>query len=210
MKASIFKQESEVLIPSQLGVIEALLGSGLGDVCAVICAPHPHFEGTMHNKIVATVTNLCLELSLNTLRFNHRGVGASSGGLPTYAAATQDIVFVTDFLKARGMQQFIWIGFSYGSYVAAYGSGLTKTLGLITIAPSVGNMPYSDLPEIDCPWHMLQGMDDEVIDIEANLNLAKDKGCKVYHFQETGHFFHGKLPVVRETISPILKGLLHD
>lgn len=204
IRSSVFSQESSITIPSCLGGLEALIGAGAPGTCAVLCAPHPHFDGTMYNKVVATATKTCIDFGLSTVRFNYRGVGASKGSLPTYAGATQDIVFVLDFITKKGFKKILWLGFSYGSYVAAYGSGLTNSLALITIAPSVANMPYQDLPDITCPWHMLQGMQDEVIDIKANIDLAKQVGCSVHEFQDTGHFFHGKLSVLRETLAAII------
>lgn len=208
MKPTILKQEQEIVIPTPLGQLEALKGDNNSKNTAIICSPHPHFDGSMHNKVVATLTKACLESGLNTLRFNYRGVGKSSGKLPTYAASIQDVTFLLASIPGICSGNIVWLGFSYGAYVAAYGSGLTKSLGLVTVAPSVANMPYQDLPNIDCKWHMLQGMDDEVIDITPNLELASRLGCKLHRFEETGHFFHGKIPVLCETVKGIMQELV--
>lgn len=205
MRASLNKKENIVNIPVPLGLIEGIYGDNGSDCCAIICAPHPHFSGTMHNKVVSVLTQSCLNLGINTLRFNYRGVGKSSGNLPTYAAALQDATFVFNWVKEP---RLIWLGFSYGSYVASYGSGLSDSLGLVCVAPSVKNMPYADLPEIDTDWTIIQGLLDEVIDITANKSLADKKGCRWLEIPDASHFFHGKLDVLSKTVSPIIQNLI--
>ena len=205
MKATIFSTEQLLSIDVPGGSIEALYGNQNSSFNAIICAPHPHHDGSMHNKVVATLTSVCLELKLNTLRFNYRGVGASTGSLPTYSAALQDVTFVLNFLESKPT---ICLGFSYGGYVAAYATGLVSSRGLITVAPSVAKMPFADLPDIKCPWHMIQGMQDEVIDVSANKKLALSKQCQWHAIPETSHFFHGKLSILRETVRTIIAEIL--
>ena len=133
MKPSIFKPEQAVTIATTNGSIEALFADQNSGVNAIICAPHPHHDGSMHNKVVATMTQVCLDQGLNTLRFNYRGVGASTGDLPTYSAALQDVTFVKEYLPSLPT---ICLGFSYGSYVAAYLSGLVVASCLLYTSPS--------------------------------------------------------------------------
>ena len=46
---------------------------------AVVCHPHPVFGGSMHTKAVYRAAQGLSEAGLVTLRFNFRGVGASTG-----------------------------------------------------------------------------------------------------------------------------------
>jgi alpha/beta superfamily hydrolase len=46
---------------------------------AIICHPHPLFQGTMDNKVVTTLYKSFDQLGMPTLRFNFRGVGQSEG-----------------------------------------------------------------------------------------------------------------------------------
>ncbi|MDH3424428.1 MAG: hypothetical protein OEN00_15650, partial [Gemmatimonadota bacterium] len=68
-------------IPVAHGQLEALLkepeGSPVG--VAVVCHPHPLHGGTMHTKAVYRAAQGLNEAGLVALRFNFRGVGASTG-----------------------------------------------------------------------------------------------------------------------------------
>src|SRR5438876_12446060 len=45
----------------------------------VICHPHPLYGGDLDNPVVVRAAAVCRELGLGTLRFNFRGVSASTG-----------------------------------------------------------------------------------------------------------------------------------
>ncbi len=73
--------KGNLLIPASHGHLEAILKEpsserrGLG----LVCHPHPLGGGTMHNKVVFRVMSALVDAGLTTLRFNFRGVGASTG-----------------------------------------------------------------------------------------------------------------------------------
>src|SRR6185312_12617620 len=46
---------------------------------AVVCHPQPEQGGTMHNKVVTMAERALRESGLDTLRFNFRGTGNSTG-----------------------------------------------------------------------------------------------------------------------------------
>src|ERR1700722_13398600 len=63
------------------GRLEALLNTGRDDAAyaALVCHPHPHGGGTMHNKVVYHAMKAFSSFGLPVLRFNFRGVGLSEG-----------------------------------------------------------------------------------------------------------------------------------
>src|SRR5260370_30062899 len=63
------------------GRLEALLNTGRADAAyaALVCHPHPHGGGTMHNKVVYHTMKAFSSFGLPVLRFNFRSVGLSEG-----------------------------------------------------------------------------------------------------------------------------------
>ena len=63
------------------GRLEALLNMGAVGAthAALVCHPHPLYGGTLHNKVVFRAAAGLLDAGLAALRFNFRGVGASTG-----------------------------------------------------------------------------------------------------------------------------------
>src|SRR5271166_3947152 len=53
---------------------------------AVVAPPHPLYGGSMENPVVSELAFVCARAGLASLRFNWRGVGASSG-VPSGALA---------------------------------------------------------------------------------------------------------------------------
>jgi hypothetical protein len=50
-------------------------------VAVVICHPHLLYQGSMHNKVVTTISRAMKTHSIQLFRFNYRGVGGSQGGM---------------------------------------------------------------------------------------------------------------------------------
>src|SRR4029079_3933661 len=73
--------KGNLFIPASHGQLEAILKEPAGEPhgVAVVCHPHPLGGGTMHNKVVFRIAAGLVDAGLITLRFNFRGVGASTG-----------------------------------------------------------------------------------------------------------------------------------
>ncbi len=86
---------------------------------AVVCHPHPLHGGTLTNKVVHMVAKAFIELGVETLRFNFRGVGKSSGVFDHGAGEVDDLQAAVDWLRVRHPVAPLWLaGFSFGAFVA--------------------------------------------------------------------------------------------
>jgi hypothetical protein len=76
----IMYPKGNLFIPASHGQFEAILKEPAGEPkgVALVCHPHPLGGGTMHNKVVYRAAPDCRSRFV-TLRFNFRGVGASTG-----------------------------------------------------------------------------------------------------------------------------------
>ena len=193
-----------ISIAGQAGALEAIVedpgvqGSSYG----VICHPHPLYGGTMENKVVTTVARALQETGIPTLRFNFRGVGASAGEFDHGVGETAD----ADAVAAWGAQRWagrslVIAGFSFGGYVALRLAQQRPPRCLITIAPAVqGIAALTPVPH--CPWLVVQGDADELVDPTAVIDWVNtlDPKPRLLVLPGVGHFFHGRLRDLRDAV----------
>ncbi len=68
------------VIPVAHGQLEAILREPAAPIAAaVVCHPHPRGGGTMNNNVVYRLAKALVDGGVAVLRFNFRGVGASTG-----------------------------------------------------------------------------------------------------------------------------------
>ncbi len=193
------------VIDGPAGRLEALVeDSGApGDCYAVLCHPHPLFGGTMDNKVVSTLARAMRDVGIPSLRFNFRGVGASAGVFDEGRGETQDADAAATWGAGRWSgRQLILAGFSFGAYVALRLATRRPTSRLVTIAPPVQRFDFSDMAIPTCPWLIVQGGSDEVVDPRAVFEWAGGLKPKpqLIVMPDVGHFFHGRLNELRDAV----------
>jgi uncharacterized protein len=170
---------------------------------AVICHPHPLQGGTMHNKVVTMVERSLRELGLATVIFNFRGVGTSQGTFDDGIGETDDLIAIARWVQDVRPHTALWLaGFSFGSYVAARAAPQLPVRQMISVAPPVGRWDFSALISPLCPWLVIQGEADEVVDPEAVYAwvAAQPEPPTLVRMPETSHFFHRRLMDLRGVI----------
>jgi alpha/beta superfamily hydrolase len=190
------------------GRIEALLDTPAGAMLpavAVICHPHPQHQGTQLNKVVHTISRSMNELGVPAIRFNFRGVGASEGAYADGWGETEDVIAVAEWARSRFPQAELWLaGFSFGAAVAIRAASRLGPARLISVAPPVTRMAelLADARPT-CPWLIVQGVADEVVAAEAVQRWvqAGHASAELVLLPEVGHFFHGRLTLLRETLT---------
>lgn len=170
---------------------------------AIVCHPHPLQGGTMHNKVVTMLSRSLVELGIATVRFNFRGTGASAGEHDEGRGETDDVVAIGQWLRRERPGDALWLaGFSFGSYVALRAAKALGVSQLIQIAPPVGRWAFEDIALPDCPWLVVQGEADEVVDPNAVYAWAAalPKPPTLVRMPETSHFFHRRLMDLRGVV----------
>ncbi len=170
---------------------------------AVICHPHPMQGGTMHNKVVVMVERSLRELGLRTVRFNFRGVGASAGEYDEGRGETLDLLAVAEWVQRVRPNDALWLaGFSFGSYVALLAARHLPVKQMISVAPPVGRWDFSAAIAPPCPWLIVQGEDDDVVEPQKVFDWVDSMGDKptLVRMPETGHFFHRRLMDLRGAV----------
>ena len=178
---------------------------------AVICHPNPVQGGTMHNKVVTMVERALRESGLDTVRFNFRGTGASAGSYDDGVGESDDLAAVVEWVRRVRPEDALWLaGFSFGSYVTIRNATALGASALISVAPPVGrwSMDSDTLP--DCPWLVVMGEADEVVDPQAVFDWLDsiEPEPELVRMPETGHFFHRRLMDLRGAVKHAIRDWL--
>lgn len=180
------------------------------DKVAIICHPHPLFGGTMHNKVITTLVKAYKELGFkHIIRFNFRGVGQSEGQYAEAKGEQEDLLAVITYAKQElGIRHIFLAGFSFGSYIAASAAEQSGCKHLTCIAPPVVNFDFTTIAEFTCPWLVVQGEQDEVVEAAKVWQWLENVSHKprVIRMPQASHFFHGQLLELRAQ----LVQALHD
>ena len=171
---------------------------------AVICHPHPLHDGSLNNKVTATLTRTLSAMGIAVVRFNFRGVGASAGDFAAGIGETEDLLAVIRQTQELYPGRELWLaGFSFGAYIALRAARFVAVDRLITVAPPVNLYDCSDIPSPDCPWLLIQGTADEVVPYKDVLKWATRRypAPHTVYLEGVGHYFHGALNTLRSIIT---------
>lgn len=173
---------------------------------AVCCHPHPLFGGAMINKVIHTVARSFVASGAVAIRFNFRGVGASAGVHDAGRGELDDLIRVAEWARARWPATPLWLGgFSFGAWMVLRAHAILTPQLLVTVAPPVGRWSFDDIPKPRCPWLVVQGSNDELVDAEVVRRYAHtlDPAVDYVEIEAADHFFHGQLHAVSDAVSRV-------
>lgn len=199
--------KGNLFIPASHGQLEAILKEPTGEPKGVglVCHPHPLGGGTMHNKVVFRAAAGLIDAGLITLRFNFRGVGASTGVHNEIEGGVEDVRDALDYLAETYPAQPITLaGFSFGSRTGMQvGINDDRVVRLISIGTPVDKYGDFDfLTEVRKPILFVHGDRDE-FGAEENIRALYDRvatntDAQLKVFQNCGHFFDDDLNELRD------------
>lgn len=183
---------------------------------ALVLHPHPLQGGARDNKVVTTIARACVQKGLVAVRPDFRGVGKSAGEFDRAVGETEDMLGLVSQFNERHADaaQGLWVlgGFSFGSAVAAavYG-GLSESQARLPdavmlagtavkrFADGRGRVPEDAL--------LVHGEEDDVVPLAEVMDWARPQGLPITVVPGAGHFFHGKLLVLRQLVQTRLQAL---
>jgi alpha/beta superfamily hydrolase len=202
--------KGNLMIPASHGQLEAILKEPAGERrgVALICHPHPMGGGTMHNKVVFRAAAGLIDAGLLTLRFNFRGVGASTGEHNEIEGGMQDVRDALEYMTAEYPGEAITLaGFSFGSRTGmAVGKEDDRVKRLISIGTPVDRyQDYEFLIGLRKPILFVHGDRDEFGSVDNLRKLvdqvSKTADTELIVFENCGHFFDEHLNELREAIA---------
>jgi alpha/beta superfamily hydrolase len=201
--------DQATLVDGPAGPLEVAIdlpeaGAGARALLAIVCHPLPTEGGTMHNKVVTMAARALRESGATTVRFNFRGVGQSAGEFSDGEGELEDLRAVIAWARAEHPGHVLWLaGFSFGAWIALRAAAEAQASLLLTIAPPVGrSWDFADIAPPNCPWLVIQGEADEVVDAPAVKAWAEQlkPPPELVLMPDTSHFFHRKLMDLRGAI----------
>ena len=201
--------KGNLFIPASHGRLEAIIKEPAGERrgIGIVCHPHPLGGGTMHNKVVFRAAAGLIDAGLLTIRFNFRGVGASTGVHNEIDGGIEDVRDVLDFVATGYPGEGITLaGFSFGSRTGmVVGMNDDRVGRLISIGTPVDKYgDYDFLAEVRKPILFVHGDRDE-FGSEANVRklfevVRENTDAELAVFADCGHFFDEHLAQLRDTI----------
>lgn len=201
--------KGNLTIPATHGQLEAILKEPSGEHrgVGIVCHPHPLGGGTMHNKVVFRAAAGLVDAGLTTLRFNFRGVGASTGVHSEIPGGMEDVSTAIDYMATEFPGEDMTLaGFSFGSRTGmAVGIDEERVKRLISIGTPVDKYgDYEFLLNVRKPILFVHGDSDE-FGSEENVRVLYEQVSKVTDaelvvFKSCGHFFDEHLNELRDTI----------
>jgi alpha/beta superfamily hydrolase len=200
------------------GVIDCAIDwpEGVPTGWALILHPNPSQGGTRDNKVVTTLSRACVQQGLVALRPNFRGIGASGGSFDHGKGELQDMAALVEQFRVRypelAAKPWVLGGFSFGTSIGvqlyAQWEKLEKNLPNIVILTGSAALRFRH-SEAKAPEDALviHGELDEVVPLSEVMEWARPIGMPVVVIPEAGHFFHGKLLVLRQLVQTRLKAL---
>ncbi len=200
-------QSEKLEIDGPAGKLESILelpgeSEPLGAV--VVCHPHPLYGGTMQNKVAHTLARAFIHAGFAALRFNFRGVGKSDGSYDEGNGELDDAFAAMEWCRNRFPLLPFWIGgFSFGAAIAVKAASTESVDGLVSVAPAISRFAAGLETQPECPWLIVQGDEDELVDIDETVTWVDGllPGPELLIVEGGEHFFHGRLVELREAVT---------
>ncbi len=203
-------RENPVMIDGPVGALEALhLPVADARGIALVCHPYSSQGGTMLNKVVSTLQRTARDSGLATLRFNYRGTGKSAGEHDMHSGEVDDAQAALEWLQEQHPDLPVYLfGFSFGGFVAGSLSGRLEQAGVAVaqvflVAPAAMRFDQQHAIAQHTTLTVIQPEEDEVIDPELVYRWSNSLSTphSLLKVAECGHFFHGRLPELKQLVA---------
>lgn len=169
-----------------------IAGETLASDGAVIAPPHPLYGGSMDSPVVSELAWACTKAGIASLRFNWRGVGASTGE-PSGDLGVGAADFGAALLQmARTVSgPLLAAGYSFGAGAALRAAAeQPRITRLLLVAPPPSLLDASALGSGDREVLILAGERDSLAPADALTELAQSAPrARLVRLAEADHFF---------------------
>ena len=211
----MLKKQPNIWIDGPVGRLETIYlpAQGCARGVAIINHPNPLQGGLNTNKVVQTAAKALTTLGFHCYLPNLRGVGNSDGEHDYGRGEVADCLAVVDFARNQHpeVNKLVLSGFSFGGYIAIFSAFTARPDALLLMGPAIG-MYTIDAPNAynSATTLLIHGEKDEVVPLQNSMNWAEKQDLPVLVVPGSGHFFHGKLILLRQWIERFFPALLTE
>ena len=165
----------------------------------------------MDSPVVTRIVEVCTARGLATLRFNFRGVGASTGRHEDGRGEQEDIrASLAHLGSVLGPEaRTALAGYSFGAMVAAAVATTVPVAGLALVAPPLRVSELTLAPSQMEPTLVVVGAEDQYCPATALEKLrAEMPTATVVVIEGADHFFFGSLAPLGDAVSAWAEALL--
>ncbi|MEZ5850373.1 MAG: hypothetical protein R3D68_06960 [Hyphomicrobiaceae bacterium] len=204
--------EHGVTFPSGELTLEGLLSvpAVSPSVAVVICHPHPLYGGDMRNNVVSGLARAFQAAGMVTLRFNFRGVGASTGTHDDGAGEADDVTSAVSFLMSQVAAPVVAVaGYSFGAMVGLRaGADDPRVSKLVGVALPIVRRDPSFLIGVAKPKLLIVGDDDAYAPLAKFQQLVGelDEPKAAVVVEGADHFFAGVEGEIATVAAAFLRG----
>lgn len=162
----------------------------------------------MHNKVVFRAARALNKAGYETLRFNFRGVGHSTGTFDNGAGEADDARVALEYLLSKHpeAQEVVLAGFSFGSAIGLrVGCADSRVTKLIAIGAPARMHDRAVLLACHKPKLFIHGTNDEIAPIDPIedliASLPPENDCRLVKIEGAGHFFDDQLEEMMEVVT---------
>lgn len=179
------------------------------DRAVIVTHPHPLYGGDMNNSVVSAIAAAYQQCGFSVLRFNFRGVGASTGTYGEGIGEQEDVTAAVDFVRQKGISRIHLSGYSFGAWVnaATLSAGFGSRVEALTlVAPPAAVMPFPEDLRLPMLSGIIAGEQDDIAppDLIRKLAVRWNPEARLEVIPGADHFFAGFLDAVTLELVEIL------
>ncbi len=196
--------EKRININSETGTLEAILDENSSNKGVVITHPHPLYGGDMENTVVHTIASVFKSMDYTTLRFNFRGVGASTGSYGEGIGEQADIESAMDLLHKMNVETVVLAGYSFGTWVIQQlVKNKSLTNRLILVSPPIDFMKFDETIKMENLDFVVVGSNDEFASSARLESLVEAWNISTSYkvIQGADHFYSGHFSHLADALS---------
>ncbi|MBJ6763946.1 alpha/beta hydrolase [Myxococcaceae bacterium JPH2] len=193
--------ERPTLVPVGNEVMDATAHRGTRAPPLLVLPPRPEEGGGMDHLLAAELVWAAAHAGFPTLRFNHRGVGASQGERGTGESLVDDAEAAMRVLLENAGTTALAVASLYGGARVALDLQARHPCvgGVCLVAPlDVDVVALSRLP---CPLLVIVGEEDRRMSRAALASAVAESGGLLEVIEDAGPTFHRNLPQVGRAVS---------